>query len=323
MKHNTVTSLRLLCLLLFGGVHMLAYAQSANIDSLEQVLKTEISDTNKIEIWTKLCREYRGNNPVKSRTYGSRAIFTAKEIGRQDLLVKAQLMLIPLLRHTARDTADRMMDESLSIATAIKDSNSLMRVYNYKGIFAASDNEYEAAKAYYQKAIEIASATGEPHPGFYINLATLQIGQSNFQAAMDNYFNALGIYQESQNHYGLGIVYNNIGVAYYDQGDFEKALEYYQQSYEAYRKTNEKVNTLQVMTSIANTFEAMGQREKALENYEEVLSESEKLGDHNNILWSKASLALFFSEEEPIQSERAEIYLRELSPYTSSMEPIT
>ncbi|MFK7920900.1 MAG: tetratricopeptide repeat protein [Bacteroidia bacterium] len=315
-------SLKLFYLFSFLLLSSLAYGQTGNIDSLQQLLKTEIDDETRIEVWIRLGREYRGINPNEARHYLSRAIHLARENQLPDLEMRTNKMLIPILYDFSPDSAKRLLQETRSYAIKEKDTSSIITLYNYEGILAYREEQIELALKSYDKAIELAERSDQSSPGLYTNLGILQVKIGIYKDAIANYFKALQIFQDEKDQYGLGVVYNNIGVAYYDQQDYDKALEYYQKSFAAYQATNDKINTLGAQSNIATAYRALGQNESVLKTYFEVLRVSEEIGDQKSIVAVKANIAYYYALEKPIKKELLEVLIDELSPFETVMQPI-
>lgn len=312
-----------ICLLFFLLLAKSTFSQDANIDSLKQVLKTEISDENRIEIFITLGKEYRGINKSEGREFLRKAVELAQEIESVELEMKASLILTLLLYETNPDSAKQLLSEVFVYMRQQRDTSQILTLLNYQGIFAHREQDWELAKTSYEQAIAIAEATKSEKPGIYINLGMTLVNMGRFQEAIDHYFSALAFYEESQDQYGLGIIYNNIGVAYYNQEDDEKALGYYRKSFDAFSQTNEKIYALTTKSSIANTYEALEQYDKVLETMEEVIELSEEIGDQNSIIDAKTNLARFYANEKINKIESAKLLLREVSPFQAEMTPIT
>lgn len=299
----------------------LAYSQTGNIDSLQQLLKTEIDDETRIEVWIRLGREYRGINPNEARHYLSRAIHLARENQLPDLEMQTNKMLIPILYDFSPDSAKRLLQETRSYAIKQKDTSSIITLYNYEGILAYREEQIELALKSYDRAIDLAERSNQSSPGLYTNLGILQEKIGIYKEAIANYFKALQIFQEEKDLYGLGVVYNNIGFAYFQQQDYDKALEYYQKSYNAYQATNDKISTLGAQLNIATAYRALGQNESVLNTYFEVLRVSEEIGDQKSIIAVKANIAYYYALEKPIKTELLKVVIDELKPFQSVMTP--
>lgn len=70
---------RLLLFFLLSNILGIAQNQTA-IDSLLQLLKTDISDRDRVDIYVDIARNYRESNFKKVNTYGNRAIALANKI---------------------------------------------------------------------------------------------------------------------------------------------------------------------------------------------------------------------------------------------------
>ncbi|MEL7534455.1 MAG: tetratricopeptide repeat protein, partial [Bacteroidota bacterium] len=315
-----ITGICLLFVLLFTK---LAFSQSADLDSLKQLLKTEIEKESRIEVLISLGSEYRGINRSESRVYYERAIELAKEIESLEREMQASMGLIVILYETSPDSAKQLHDKVFTYAKAQADTSKILTLLNYRGIFAHRENDWDLAQSSYKQAIQIAESLGESRPGLYINLGMTLSNAGNFLEAIDYYYEALAIFEKEQNQYGLGIIYNNLGVAYYDRKDYKMALEYYDKSYKALSETNNKIYALTTKSSIANVYEELKEYDKVLEIMDEVLQLSEEAGDHASIIEAKTNIARFSANKEIGNFELAKQLIREVTPFQDEMSEIT
>ncbi len=317
-------SFRLLTLLLLLPllVSRPAYAQKTNIDSLQQLLKTELEPQNEIEILTILGTEYFGINPAEGRHFLSRAILLAEENNYEKLEIDAYEALVPIIYSINPDSAHRLNKRILAYRELHQDTLGIVKIYNYQGIMLFEEEQFEESLETFKKGLALADKYVELKARFFINMSQAQIDLGQFKEGIDNYFNALEIYEDIGDAFGMGLINNNIGVAYYNQNDFEKALTYYKKSLENYEQTNNELYVLTTKTNLANTYLALEQIDKAGRSYEDVLSIAQNLGDQKTVIKAKCDLVFFYSENEPGKIELIQDLLDELEKNKMLMDPI-
>lgn len=300
----------------------LGRAQEFDLDSLQQVLKQEISPQDRIKTLIQLSKSYRGINPNDARPYATKAILLAKQEQETALLYEAYASLVPIIYTTDFDSALRLTDRILQYGLEQQDTLKILQSHLFKGVFAYQAGEFEKAKTDYQAAITLTD--GSPNfekerATLFSNLAVAEVHLDNYGAAIPYYFSALEYYQGTGDDFSIGMTYNNIGVAYYNQQSYSKALEYYELAHQYYSKTKQTSALLQAKNNIANTYVAMDQPEQVLEAYQEILDLSEKSGNQADILAAKVHLAYFHVTQEPIQREIVEVLLSELRPFAAQL----
>lgn len=296
-------------------------AQKTNIDSLQQLLKTELEANNEIEILTVLGLEYLGINPAEGRYFLSRAIHLARENAFEDLEINAYEALVPIIYSTNPDSAHRLNERILAYRERHKDTIGILKIINYQGIMFFEEGQHDLSLETFNKGLALGDKYIDIKARIYTNMSQAQVDLGYFSEGIENYFKALEIYEQDDNAFGKGLTYNNIGIAYFSQKDFENALLYYQKSLEAYGETNNELYALSTRTYLANTFLALGQTDKAGKAYEEVLSRAAKLGDEKAIIKAKSDLVFFYSKNRPEKIELIEDLLAELAQNKSLMTP--
>ncbi|MEL6651742.1 MAG: tetratricopeptide repeat protein, partial [Bacteroidota bacterium] len=298
------------------------WAQEFDLDSLQQVLKQEISPQERIKTLIQLSKSYRGINPNEARPYATKAILLAEQEQETALLYDAYASLVPIIYLTDLDSALRLTERIQQYGIEQQDTVRIMQSLLFKGVFAYQAGEFEKAKAAYQEAITLTDKSPnfeKERATLYSNLAVAEVHLDNYAAAIPYYFSALEYYQGTGSDFNIGMTYNNIGVAYYNQQSYPKALEYYELAHQYYSKTNQISALLQAKNNIANTYVAMDQPDKILEAYQEILNLSEKSGNQADILAAKVHLAYFHATQEPIQREIVEVLLAETQPFSAQL----
>jgi non-specific serine/threonine protein kinase len=98
-----------------------------------------------------------------------------------------------------------MAQESLAIFRKLNDLGGMTRVYNNLGELARMSEEYDTAKCYYEKCLELTKATGERlrEAIQYANLGVVAYHKSDYQLAERLTKRGLSIFLEMNANYGL------------------------------------------------------------------------------------------------------------------------
>jgi tetratricopeptide (TPR) repeat protein/two-component sensor histidine kinase len=120
------------------------------------------------------------NNPDSARVWGKKTINLA--ITNKDIASEAAGYYLTgaSFEKTNRDSAMYYVDKSIPLAIAANNLNYLATSYNIKGNIYAEKTQYEEAKRYFLKSIEIYKSLGKP-PGLYAPLKSLGIAANQFK----------------------------------------------------------------------------------------------------------------------------------------------
>ena len=163
---------------------------------------------------------------------------------------------------------------------------------NEAGEFIMEYNaDYEKAKHYFQKALEISIAQlgkqNEKSASIYNNIGETYCYLSDYKKALEFFNKSISILKKvfGEDHPDVALLYNNIGVFYHDIGDYEKAIEFDSEALFIRKKvlSEEHPDVAHSYYEIGTDYASLGYCEKALEFHNKALS-----------IWKKV-----FGEEHP------------------------
>jgi signal transduction histidine kinase/tetratricopeptide (TPR) repeat protein len=205
-----------------------------NADSLKLELEKPYHDTIKFELLLTIGDIFEYSQPEIAMEYYKQAKeLTEKNLEqpspyqRKFLQQKAKaIRYIAYVYQNQGDlnTALEKYFQALSIGESINCNLNIYNSYNNIGIISHIQKEYEVAREYYNKAIEITEKTGNQvgRAKLYINMGILnfelgtandnvRIKQDYFREALNNYSNALKIKIEYNDIKGQSLCYENLG----------------------------------------------------------------------------------------------------------------
>ena len=195
-----------------------------------------------------------------------------------------QIMLAKLLEDTANTLAQEAMScEPAPLSHAdqavSKQHSDLADRHHSLGLVYAEKGNYAAALEYYQKGLQIRSATvGWNHPdiaGSHTSIGLVYYRQGNYEEALKHYEAGLCIWQTTSGNYPEQVAdsHNSIGAVYQKQGKYSDALEHYQVSLRL-RVITLGENHLDVADSynnIGNVYAKQGDYVQALDHSQKAL----------------------------------------------------
>jgi len=113
--------------------------------------------------------------------------------------------------------------------------------------------------------------------------------------ALTHLYKAQVIYEDQNDEYGLGIVYNNLGNIYRDLAYDTKAMEFYTKSLETCRKIDDSEGIAYALKNIAILYEHQNWYDEALDYHQQALEIRTKQGDKFQIVSSLLNVAVSYN----------------------------
>lgn len=147
-----------------------------------------------------------------------------------DALSKKALDLVVGNKALNYSRALKLADSIKTLAVTSESYRAECTAYgNLATIFKLSRN-YDLAKQYAQKAIDVAERSGDKDfslPQAYRLMGSVHMGQLNWEKALEFYFKSLKLYEQSKNIVQQSLILSEIGAVYHRSKDIEKAKKYY------------------------------------------------------------------------------------------------
>jgi len=169
---------------------------------------------------------------------------------------------------------------------------------------AKQDGNYEKALELSDKAIEIACSINDTAQwaDALNNKGNVLKDMFLFNPAIDAYFEAYRLWQNTKDSSGLAIAYGSIANAYFFEGDFRKSLEYNFKKLPITDNSGNLWETNKTMNNIALAYSNLNKHDSALYYMQESLRLAKKLNYPEGIANSYNSMASTFLKTENIDS---------------------
>ncbi|HEY9667438.1 MAG TPA: tetratricopeptide repeat protein, partial [Coleofasciculaceae cyanobacterium] len=118
-----------------------------------------------------------------------------------------------------------------------------------------------------------------------------QFNNGQFQAALENFRQALVIVRKIGERQSEGSILNNMGGVYYNLGQYAKALEFYQPALAIKQEFGDKAGEGQTLNNLGGVYHKLGQYTLALASYQQALVVREELDDKAGIAQTLNNLA--------------------------------
>lgn len=221
------------------GSGAISFAQQPVIDSLKRVLSVSKTDTVKVNLYNAIAHEYRESNPDSTAAYATKA---------QQLALKRKY--------------------NFGVANAYLNKGNASVIFSN---YTQARGHFEQARKLFEGLLQSGSDIEKRRiqnglARAYASIGVVYSEENNYSKALEQYFNALKVYQEIGQKPGISKAYNNIGIVYKSQSHREKALEYFKKALQIQNETGEQSAAV-TLTNIGVIYFELGDEIRALEYY--------------------------------------------------------
>lgn len=287
------------------------FAQQRKIDSLENLLKTDKEDTNKVNHLNQLGGRYGEVQLLeKDSVYSFGAVELAKKLNYQTGLAKAynNLGIINLL-HSNYSTALDYFSKALQ---TYGDKGSILDKESVTGnmglVYADVGNSPKAIECYLD-ALALAEKINDKGAmsADHSNISGIYFQQGDYSKSLENMQMALKLDKESNNKSGEGDDLSSIGTIYAAQNKLQEAMESYTKSLELSEEVTDTMAISTTLGGIGGIYNARKEYPKALEYYFKSLSMHEKMGDKMGMANSFCPIGQIYLSEKKYQDAESSI----------------
>jgi len=263
------------------------WAQQAESDSLQHLLRTQADDTSKVNTLNELSYVY-----YQTAVYDSELYYAQQALNLAQKLNWKRGMAVSLKNiGSACDDMGNNSDalvyygRALNIFSSIDDKSGVSACYNNMGlVYRTLGNFSEALKNHFA-SLKIKEAIGDKN-GIalsYNNIGVVFNAQKNYDEALKNHRAALAIRLSLGNKRGIASSYGNIGNVYQAQGNNTEALKNYTEALKIAEETGDKVGMTTALNNMGAAYFEMGDYENALQHNTDALRIAEEAGDLSSI----------------------------------------
>lgn len=189
-------------------------------------------------------------------------------------------------------------------------ASSIAHAYHQLGIVAEKQRQYEEAKRYFGKALEICEQTGDIHKtaGIYHHLGNVAEEQRQYKEAERYYRKALEIDEQLGSVYSSASTYHQLGTIAKEQRHYEEAEYYYCRALDIFQQVGDdysSANTYRDLGSVAKEERRYGDAECYYRDALQIFEESGDIYSGAYIYQHLGGMA-----EENMQYGEAERYYR-------------
>ncbi len=167
----------------------------------------------------------------------------------------------------------------LPLAYQLKDTTTLISVYNRTGVYYQEKGKAKEAEQSYRQALgfglekQQSAKTAE----VYSNLGSIFLSTGDKEKAMDWFINALKLYEINKHEKGQGETYSNISSVYYLMGKTDDAIEYQKKSIVLREKNNDRNGLVVTNVNIGQLYILKNDYPQSLKHLQSAVSYAEEL----------------------------------------------
>jgi len=134
-------------------------------------------------------------------------------------------------------------------------------------------------------------------------LVTLRLGNRSYykgdlKRALENYKEALALFETTDNQKGIGMCYNNIGNIYRTWGEYALAKDYFNKAIKIGKQTNDMDGLASRLNNMGILLKAQGNNRTAFNYYKSALDIDNKLNDHKSISMRLNNIGLTYLDSD-------------------------
>ena len=228
------------------------------IDSLYQVLETDISDPARVDTYNQL---------AYYQDYDSAAVFD----------------------HTQK---------ALSIATRIKYPKGIAEAYGNQAWTMTDIGDFRLAQDLWEKSLDVAIQADYPkgQASAYNGIGNIKERQGDYTQALQNHLKSLEILEKMDYRPGMAASYSNIGIIYHLLDENDKALTFYEKALQIDEELNNTYGMAYSYNNIGNLHRIWGEFEQALDFYFKSLEIKYTVGNKRDIASSYNNIGAVYRE---------------------------
>ncbi len=276
---------KIICLLLFLTSTFFAQAQTANVDSLINILNTKkLTPTEQLSLYEKICGVYSENEIKKCNLYAQKGLQLAeKEKDKKMMSIFNDRLGVNYYIGASYDTATVYLEKALALAVEIKDSKQEALVSTNLGNLLRRQRMYEPAMEKYMRAMAINDSIGNKvnYAKALINIADVNSLLHNSERTTYYLKQAEEIGRETDDVSLQMVICYKIGESCKLDGKYDEALEYAAKSIEKSRILKNKKYEIANLNLCALVHSALGNFDVSKKYADECIQAAESYDDIN------------------------------------------
>ncbi|WP_375579291.1 tetratricopeptide repeat protein [Marivirga tractuosa] len=271
------------------SIFLIHSLSAQTIDSLKNLLSSEISESEKKNLLIELCEHYRDSNPNAMRLYAEELITLSKEDTTSNSYAWAQYYLgdyyylVDDFEKTEKYflTSYEIFQKRENSIGALKSASSLANIYFFR-------DRYKTALNFAESGLDLAYEVDDKatQSNLLALMCDIYTYMERYNLAIQHCVQSLKIKEEMEIKKGKEITLNTIGLIYQELGTYEKAKEYLFDALILAKENGEPYNIATTHSNIGNFYLATGKVENALESFRNAMKIDSASQDKTGLAYS-------------------------------------
>ncbi len=264
-------------------------AQNKEIDSLKNLITTNVQDTIKLQALTDLSWYFSDKDSKLAKKYAFDELKLANSIANNKWIASSFNDIgIYHYKLGALDSALFYYNKSLLIRKTLNNKSLIASSVSKIGLVYQELGQYDKALEYQFQTLKIFEELGNDQ---YIAMTLNNIGQvyskiKNYDKEMEYCEKAIAIHLKNKNEYLAAICYANLAGSYKMKGDLKKSTDYQEKALTIFKKYDDKSNAAGVLNGIGLNYRMDNKIKEALNYYHQAYELAKEVDD-------KLGLALY------------------------------
>jgi tetratricopeptide (TPR) repeat protein len=283
-------------------------AQSAVIDSLKKIISITKVDTARINRYNNLADLYKEIDPDSTLFYAEKAIAASQKKGYNFGLATGYLNEgnASIILGNYPEALKYFKKAQTEFKIALKDNsnqkqikNGLARSYASSGVVHSEQSDYTSSLQNYEQALKLYQETNDKLSISKIlnNIGILYKSQRIYPKALYYLKGAYKI-QLAIKEQNAPITLTNIGVIYFELGEYQNAIDYYEKAKKGFAKNNNKRGFALLNNYLGEYYTKQKNPDLALKYYQQSLDLYEGIQNKFGASYALYNIALLLQEEQ-------------------------
>ncbi len=289
-----------LLLVILNGPQNFCCAQSNQLDSLENLLKTAKKDTNRVQLLIKIANRYKYIDPEKTVRYSKEALQLAQTKKYVTGIFRSFAMIARGMQYSNQyKEALPIIQKWEFFSDSLHDLDQKAQCLSIKGLILARLGDYSKAVKSYFEAIKIDEASHDTSAlaGDYGNIALVYENTKKYPIALEYIFKAMKLDSASGDEKRYATALGNLSNIYDEMGNHQKALLYALRFLKLEQELGDEARVAAALSNIGSIYDAMNEREKAIDYYLRSLPIAEKVGNSDIIIANQVNISTWYIEK--------------------------
>ena len=276
------------------------WMKSFSQDSVSGI-EQELIDSDSVEKYNQLSREFLGREPEKALDYSNKALTAAKRLNFKPGMAKALANLGQFyLDKGETSTALEYFNSYYRLSLELQDSLLLADSYCQLGMVYRRQRLYKTALSYYYDALAIAKEKSyqDIEGQCYNQLGGLYYFRKKYAMANRYFFKSLELVTPETEKAEYAAVLNNIGVVYKADQQYRESLKYLKEALSLLETLKNTLDLSVVMVNIGEIYQIYNDYDLAEEYYHKALRAALKVEATDRVVEAYGCLAGLMAEKE-------------------------